>query len=87
MHKNFFSNIYEISRTGAARELCVDFAAAKNTVHHRPTPRKPENGRFSTSVGRRGFSKTQRPVGWITRRGWNTTQSAAAVHNDVAAAD
>jgi hypothetical protein len=29
---NFFPKIYEIPRKAAARELCVDFAAAKNTV-------------------------------------------------------
>jgi hypothetical protein len=32
MHNFFSSKIYEIPRTGAAREPCVDFAAAKNTV-------------------------------------------------------
>ena len=29
---NFFPKIYEIPRTATAREPCVDFAAAKNTV-------------------------------------------------------
>ena len=32
MHGENFTEIYEIPRSGAARELCVDFAAAKNTV-------------------------------------------------------
>jgi hypothetical protein len=27
-----FTEIYGIPRDGAARELCIDFAAAKNTV-------------------------------------------------------
>ena len=35
----FFPKIYEIPRTSAARELCVDFAVAKNTVYIASTSR------------------------------------------------
>jgi hypothetical protein len=87
MHEIFFPKIYEIPRTTAAREPCVDFAAAKNTVRSPGRPCKNNHTAFTTLLNlvsiilatdltQCGFKRTQLGGGL----GQLSTAGASAAH-------